>query len=195
MGCLSGDTSVEETEQEKALAEIAVKTWQRHKEVLVPWENKYIRDVTNINPEERQNLMGGVATAVGREADRATDEVTKADIASGAAPGSGRFNTRVAEVGIGRGEAIADATRKATTGLEEQRIQGLKDVIAMGRGVAGEGVTATSNVARGAVDSAIDTAYSRADARGSTSQALGTAAGMGVAGYLNYRKLARDEQK
>lgn len=174
-----GDTDVEPTAEEKALAEIATQRLERYKESFVPAEDEFIASVQSIGEGDAE-LAAGTATAGTQQAfSQAQGEIAQSQTQSGAAPGSGRFNESVSAAGddaaASRGQAVS-AARRGTT---DRRLSGLEAVTSIGQGQDAEALGTLSDVAREANRESIQDAQISANNRATNAQAFGTAVGLG----------------
>lgn len=175
-----GGGEVEPTAEEKALADIATKRYERYEQEFIPAENEFIDSVQSID-EGDSDLAAGTAAAGSQQAfGKAEGKVTSTQQQAGAAPGSGRHNQAIAgtadEAAASRGQAIAGARRGST----ERRLSGLQAVSAIGQGQDAEALNTLSDVAREANRESINDAKMAAANRDANAQALGTVVGAGA---------------
>lgn len=183
MGGGGGSDRVEETPEERQLARIATERHQRYKELFRPVENEYIERVQGIDEGDADQAAGMVSAGLEHEGAARGDEVRQGLIETGAAPGSGRFNT--AESGVdqavasGKGLGIGRSRRRT----ENRRLAGIESAISIGQGEDAEAMSTISDVARETQQESIEDARIAANNRGANAQAFGSAAGLGLSMY------------
>jgi len=174
------DTDVDATDKEKALASIAKKKYERYEEIFQPSEDAFISTVQSID-EGDADLAAGRAAASSQQAhSQASDEVESAQMQSGAAPGSGRFNESIGDVGRdqarSRGLGLGSARRSTT----DRRLSGQQAISAIGQGQEAESLDTIADVARESNREAVEDARMSAANRATNAQAAGTVAGAGL---------------
>lgn len=183
-----GDNKIEDTEEQKALAEIAVERWQSYQTDFVIAENNYIDEMVDYDKDSRiDNLEGSAAAetkaafSVGRERD--IDEMTS----SGVNPNSGVFkkaiDTNAANL------AAIQTSNVARTGqaVQDQKVQGMKNVVAIGNGQSAEALAGMAGIASASANQAIDDAQTDAYKRRSNASAAGFAGGATAKAALGYK--------
>lgn len=136
-----GNSGIKETREQKELARIALERWQRYGEIGVPAENKYIDYVTNqVNSESRQNLAAGAASgAVASSFGRAvqSDIARMTSEGTGVNPNSGKFKAAVQERQDQEGAARLAAVEQSKQQLDDDRVRGLQNIVAIGNNAEG----------------------------------------------------------
>lgn len=176
----------DETAEQRALAEIAAKKFNRYQEVFVPLENQYMQDVLNVRTKGTYDTVGGLAAAAyQREFDAAGDKMTQSQFQAGIDPTSGAF------------QESSEALRRAAAARQGQGIagakidntnrfyRGLQGIIRMGTGQSAEAIGGMAQSAmRSQQQAQADAAASAQKAAGLRSIA-GTIAGYGASPYIN----------
>jgi hypothetical protein len=163
-----------DTEEAKALAEVAAKRFNRYQEVFVPLENAYIGDVMNVREQGTYETIGGLAAAdYAREFAGANDQLADEMQQQGVDPNSGVFmgnssalrKAQAMKQGLGvAGAKIANTTRF---------YDGLQGLIMMGQGQAGQSIGGLKDIATSSTEKAIS------DANTAFMNASGMRAGVG----------------
>jgi hypothetical protein len=169
-----------ETEEARALAEVAAQRFNRYKEVFAPLEDQYIEDVFEVRDQGNYEMAGGLASAAFQpEFQKANENLAGQMFQQGVDPSSGAFQQNSAALrraaavrqGLGVGGAKIDNTNRF--------YQGLQGIIAMGQGQAGEAISGMGQIA----SNAEERARTRAATAFDTSSALRSGAAAGI-GYL-----------
>lgn len=163
-----------DTEEAKALAEVAAKRFNRYQEVFVPLENQYISDVMDVRDQGTYETVGALASAdYGREFAGANERLADEMQQQGVDPGSGVFMGNSAALrkaqAVKQGAGVAGAKIANTTRFYD----GLSGLIAMGQGQAGESIGGLASLATRSEEKAMK------DASSAFESASGVRAGVG----------------
>jgi hypothetical protein len=172
MGCCGGgDTSIPDNPYEDALSNISKAKWNDYKSRYIPFENKWIADVT-ADPTARIRTVEGQTNA---NMEQQTSSMTNPQAIN---PNTGAFksNQAMSKVGEATGEAVGEAGQSA----KNMQVQGEEAAVALGRGDSTNAEISYGNLAQNASQNAINTAYTDFGNMASMSQGIGQAAGMGV---------------
>lgn len=178
------DNKVEETEDERAQAEIGLAYRDEWDRVYRPFEIEFAADTLDTAPERRQGL--GVSNAeVSRTFGAVQPQVEGALTMAGARPGSGRFGIAMGDMAANSGTARGIGAVDVNNAVDDQYVQGLSALSAMGRDQQVE-------TARGIMDlsaasgrqAQIDAATSAANI-GGIQRAVGSGAGLAAGLYTN----------
>ena len=181
MAC-GGSEQVPETEEEKALAEIAAERWNDYKQRFIPIENRAIDDI--MQDVNTPDMFGaGMANLATQQQFAGVEQGTVAGLfkrrAGGNALGAGIINAnrdRIASSASGQANAM---------GLNTTRnIHNLQSMVNVGLGQAGSALSGMGDAASAAQRQAILDARASAASRAAVGQVAGTAAGLGY-GYYN----------
>lgn len=129
-----GSEKVEETPEEKELAQIASERWERYKETFKPLENQYMAEVDDLGTQQAQDQVTGQAVSGVQQG--------VGDMAIDPNQGNPMGNT-----GAALGSARANAATQATTGLRGQHIQGMQGIVQMGQGQSADAIQGMSDIA------------------------------------------------
>lgn len=173
-----GSNRIEETADQKEFARIAAERWGSYQSTFVPAENKYIEEMTDYDNPARTTQAVQSATGAVRKASADTWEGRKEGMTRMAIdPGSGSFNAAITDHAAQTAGIESNVVNRTAQAVQDNRVQGMKNIVAMGNGQAAEAMQGMSSIAQRSASEATDSAL-RKDARSaSTSQALGTVAG------------------
>jgi hypothetical protein len=169
---------VEETAQQRAMAELAMNRFTDWKQRYLPLQQRLIKQITDMGApgsRVRESVSGRAATDTAMSFAKAQGGVQKALTDSGAQAGSSKFNLGVAKLGEdqakskGLGMALSDQL------IDDAYLEGLASLAATGRG---ERAQATRGVERAG---AVSGRQAAADAEAA---AMNRAGNIAVAGQL-----------
>ena len=174
-----GAKKLDETEEQRAIAEIAAERFNRYKEVFAPLEDQYIKQVFDVRDQGNYETAGGLAAAeFQREFQNANQQAAGQMMSQGVDPTSGVFQENSAALrraqAVKQGLGIAGAKIANT----DRFYQGLKGVIQMGQGQASDAIGGLSRIA----ETAQQKANADAESAFQSNSALRSGS-MGVAGY------------
>lgn len=181
-----GDTSIDDTEDQKALANVALNKYNRYQTTFKPIEDDYIGKVTtsnNADNRQRAQNIGAVNTE-SEFADKLKQEVQPA-IGAGVDVGSGAAVNAINANELQKGEARANNTSMSQQAVQDSEIQGYQQVVGMGNGQATEAINGMSAIASESAAKAQQDAQNDFQKDASQSQAIGGAIGYGVGAYQN----------
>jgi len=180
------DNEIEETAEEKELAQIAKEKWDFTQSTLNPLMDKYMAKTDAMNTDEAYGYTAGrvtEATQVRQSQDQQqiNQNLNQASID----PGSGRAiqtNTQGETVSASAGGDLG-----ARAGVEQtnQYVKGNQTITAIGLGQQAEAQAGLGEVARYATEEAVNDSYTTFNRNSANMQLLGTAAGIGASSYMN----------
>jgi hypothetical protein len=175
-----GPKKLDETEQERALAEIAAQRFNRYKEVFAPLEDQYIQQVFDVRDQSNYENAGGIAAAqFQKEFQTGQDKLSDQMFQQGVDPSSGAFQENSAALrraqAVGQGLGVSGA-KVANT---DRFYQGLRGVMAIGQGQASDAIEGMAGIARQSQETA-NAAAARAFDKSSAIRS-GVSAGLGYA--------------
>jgi hypothetical protein len=173
-------SKVDETEQERALAEIAAQRFNRYREVFAPLEDQYIQQVFDVRNQSNYETAGGIAAAqFQKEFQTGQDKLTDQMFQQGVDPSSGAFQENSAALrraqAVGQGLGVSGA-KVANT---DRFYQGLRGVMAIGQGQSADAIEGMAGLARQSGERA--TASAESAFNRSSAVRSGVAAGLGYA--------------
>lgn len=184
MGGGGGD--IEETEAERAQAEVALKRWGDYENIFKPYENEFMDEVDDLNSEA--NYTRATELAISPLANQFAEEamgIKKQMQASGVNPNSGKmksFNSAVAGAQAG---AEVDTASRATEAQQDRYIGGLQNIVAMGQGQAGQAMQGMTDIAVTSQQNARSQAQSALQDRDNIRSGVGAVVGAGTSYGLN----------
>jgi len=109
-----GPKKLDETEEQRALAEIAAQRFNRYKEVFAPLEDQYIQQVFDVRNQSNYEDAGGIAASqFQREFQTGQDKLTDQMFQQGVDPSSGAFQENSAALrraqAVGQGIGVSGA--------------------------------------------------------------------------------------
>lgn len=175
-----GAKKLDETEEQRALAEIAAQRFNRYKEVFAPLEDQYIQQVFDVRDQSNYENAGGIAAAqFQKEFQTGQDKLSDQMFQQGVDPSSGAFQENSAALrraqAVGQGVGVSGA-KVANT---DRFYQGLRGVMAIGQGQASDAIEGMAGIARQSQEKANAAAASAFDK--SSAIRSGVSAGLGYA--------------
>lgn len=164
-----------ETEQERALAEVANEQWQRYKQVGVPAREQFFKRVDDSGTEAANTFARGTAASAtaAKYGDAGLKTVKPA----------GQFGLALA-----RAKDTADNTIGASLSQEDAHAGGLQNIVAMGQGQATQATAGLSDLAQAAQQKATMDVTNQYNNRAGNMAAAGTLAGAVGQGYFGDKK-------
>lgn len=179
-----GPDDPEQTPEERALGEIAVKRWNDYQERFVPVENEYIEAVQKTDSDFSE-ARSRTASAVQQNFAPAEDDLRDNLFAQGLSPDSGKAVTMMNRFGQDRGLSMGTGLNETDVAVDNQHIQGLQNVVQMGQGQAAESLGGMGRVAADATQDSIDRSNRSFQNRQAGLHLAGNVAGAGTQAYLN----------
>jgi hypothetical protein len=191
MGGGGGSVTVQETEQEKAQADVAESMWTLYQQKLAPYEDVFIQDVEKMNnPLAYQKAAGDTNMSYSSQFSDARDNAANSLTSAGVNPNSGKFDTT--QNSLTRQQAFQenDAINQAQSSQADQYVGGLEDALAIGSGESAQNMSALDSLSSASNKAAISDARSAETASLAEPDALslansGIRAGMGAVGLYN----------
>ncbi|MAT95386.1 MAG: hypothetical protein CME59_22675 [Halioglobus sp.] len=186
--CGGGSPEIKETPEQKELARIAMERWRSYEEMYLPAEKMYFDYVDNMDSAGRQQFARGAASA---GVESAFGEAVQADAArlatqgQGVDPSSGRFQTALQDRSVEKAAVRADVASRADQALQDAKIAGKQNIVAMGNNQAGQAVAGLTDVAQAAGQEARGEAIADLNSDLSNQAAAGMAVGAGYGAYQN----------
>lgn len=173
------DPELKDTEDQKELAKIASERWSDYQRDFVPAENFYIDEMTNYDSDARYNNIEGAA-AVNTESayGEFQDEQLSALSANNVNPNSGAFNEAIGDIATSKAKNKTSNIVQSKQALQDQGVQGMKNVVALGNNQAAESLAGLNTIASNSAGKAIDDVQTDAYEQRSKFGAIGQAAGM-----------------
>ena len=186
--CKGGGYEVEETAEEKELANISMEKWERYKTKFRPLEDQYMAKVDNMGSDASYDRIGGLAgNAMVAGAGSQIDAGNQAMFQGGINPNSGKFMGANSALMSKGSKVLSAAVNSANMGLGNERISRMEGLVNIGQGQAAGAVKSLSDIASSSVDQANSSAENRYNNYAGNLEAIGTAGGMGLRTYMNPR--------
>jgi hypothetical protein len=181
-----GDSKVKDTPEQRQLAEVAAEKWNYAQENLAPLENAYMESVGDMTSDANMSYIAGRTLQSQQQAvSDASEKIGMQLGQAGVDPSSGRYQTAMSDIALGGASAGGETLGRAQFEQENQQIQGLQNIVAIGQGESGQAQAGLSGVAAQSAQDAQQTAANRFNRRSANLQLLGQVAGAGTANYLN----------
>ncbi|MCE3025718.1 hypothetical protein [Salinicola sp. DM10] len=179
------DTSVKDTPEQRALAQVAAEKWNYAQQNLAPLEDSYMDAVGEMTSDSKMGYIRGQANQGQMQAlSETTAQADRALTQGGIDPSSGRYGAAVSGLSLDAAHAGGETAGRGQFSQESEQLTGLSNILAMGQGQSTQAQAGLSGVAsQAAADARSDaaTSYNRGSAN---LQLLGTAAGMAGSSYL-----------
>ncbi|MCX2533689.1 hypothetical protein OQ486_09390 [Plesiomonas shigelloides] len=184
MGKGGGSNEIQETEAQKAAADIASQQWNLYKNELSQFEDMFMDKVDDMNSQQEYDKLAGTAAlgtaqAFGEVRQNMADSMASAGID----PTSGRYQDTMRDLETEQALSQTDTTNRAQSSQQDKYVAGLKDVVAMGSGQKAEALQGYSDLATNSLNKAASDAQRKWNDKQSLLGAVGTAAGMATRKY------------
>ncbi|MEZ8965481.1 hypothetical protein AB6E53_02220 [Vibrio breoganii] len=175
------DNEIKETSAEKASAQVAKDQWALYENELKPFEENFIQRVQSLDSQQAKNA-GKDAVSVGnnRAFSEAKGAVADQMTSAGVDPSSGKFQTAIQEVGADQAISQGDTMNRMETSIQDRKMAGLSDVVAMGDGEKGEAMSGMDAVASSSLRKATSDAYNSFNRSSANGQLAGAVVGAGA---------------
>lgn len=176
-----GDNKIEETEQQKALAEVSMKEWRNYLDKYRPFENAYMDDVDRMNTSQQYDQVAGLAAVpVESEFTNAVMQTSDAMVGAGLNPNSGIFKAELDKLDRRKAQVKADSMSQAQLGQQNRYVGGIQNIVRMGQGQATEAVQGFGDMASMSGQKAYNDARNTLENRSNNAQIGGQVIGAGV---------------
>lgn len=181
-----GDNSIDETEAEKAQAEIALKRWGDYDSIFKPFENEYMEEVEGMNSEAQMNRASDLAlNPLAKTFAQEGANIQRNFNASGVNPNSGKAKTSKSMIADAQASAEVDSTSRTTSTQQDNYVAGMQNIVAMGQGQATSAIMGMGDVASTAQTYATDSARDSLVDRENLRSGVGVIVGAGTAYALD----------
>jgi len=198
MGKSGGQDPIEETEQERALAEVTKGQWAHYTTDLRPLEDRWLKDL-RMDSGDKSMVASQTAAGIGSQYDKAKAETTGNMFTKQVDPSSGKFVGAMTELGVSRGKATGAGVSRGVQAVDDATVQNLQNAVSIGRGQAAESTAEMGSIAGNAQREAMSNAdlrlrgdmadQDRSESLGSTAM---SAAGFGLS---KWKTPSRQEDK
>ena len=173
------DPELKDTEDQKELAKIASERWEDYQRDFVPAENFFIDEMINYDKDSRKNNIESAAVSNTESAYGDYQEEQLATLTeNNVNPNSGAFGEAISDIAIDKGSSRTSNVVQSKQALQDLKVQGMKNVVAVGNGQAAESLAGLNTVASNSANQAINDVQTKAYESQSKFGAIGQAAGM-----------------
>lgn len=181
-----GGGGIDDTQDQKELAAIALDRFNRYQQLYVPAENRYISQVQSYDSPARMDQAAGAAAANVQGTFTEGYAGQRNDFAAqGINPASGKSMQALQDYGTSSMFAQADNMNRSQQSIQDAQQTGMQNVVAMGQGQAGNAMQGLSDAAGYGADEARRRAENQFNSS-SANQYLGGAVLGGAIGYQRY---------
>ncbi|MGO1718432.1 MAG: hypothetical protein ACTHZY_14265 [Halomonas sp.] len=181
-----GDNTVKDTPEQRQLAQVAAEKWNFAQEKLAPLENAYMESVGDMTNAGNMSYIAGRTMQSQQQAVSSASEQAGMQLSqAGIDPSSGRAQSAMSGIALGGASAGGETLGRAQFEQENQQVQGLQNIVAIGQGQAGQAQAGLSSIAAQSAQDARQSAATQFNRRSANLQLLGQVAGAGTANYMN----------
>lgn len=181
-----GDSKVKDTPEQRQLAQVAAEKWNYAQENLAPLENAYMESVGDMTSDANMSYIAGRTLQSQQQAVSGASEQAGMQLSqAGVDPSSGRSQSVMSGIALDGASAGGETLGRAQFEQENQQIQGLQNIVAIGQGESGQAQAGLSGIAEQSAQDAQQTAATQFNRRSANLQLLGQVAGAGTASYMN----------
>ncbi|QQB19346.1 hypothetical protein I6H43_17775 [Aeromonas jandaei] len=186
MGKGGGSNEIQETEAQRAAADVAMEQWNLYNSDLKQYEDIFMNKVDDLNSgKEYDKLAGTAALGTAQSFGEARSSLADSMAAGGIDPTSGKYQTAMSDLETDQALSQTDTTNRAQSSQQDKYVAGLKDVVSIGAGQKAEALAGMGDVASTSLrKAAFDAQNSFADKQ-ATAGLVGAVAGAGTAYGLN----------
>lgn len=175
-----GSSDIPETEEQRALAEVASEKWDMFETSFKPVRQEYINEMMANNDASKytdlaESVSTDAAIMLEKEAQGAAGNLAAQSID----PTSGRYQATMGKIASDSAVITADTVNRAQSTQQSAYMQGLGNVMAMGEKKSMQATQGLSDVAADSVDSAMQSARNKASSRSDVKTGLGMVIGAG----------------
>lgn len=190
-----GGGSIEETEDQKVLAEIGMDKWRSYQQMYPEMEQMLFDDVGKLNTQDyKQRAANEASAAVSGAYTGANRQAIDIMAQQGVDPSSGRFADTIDDLSTAEAISKSHNVNRTQQAVQDQYLQGKSAIVAMGQGQEAEAIQGFGDIAQASSREAISDAYNDYEEMAGNRSAIATAAGAGVGVAKNY-KSSKDEEK
>lgn len=184
-----GSDEIKPTEEEKALADVAIERWNEYQEKIVPYENRYMEQVQRTEGDYAMGRGQG-AVSVEQAFAPARKEQEKNLFSAGVRPGSGSHVMQANNLNMDKAQSRGVGVGEGHMAVQGRHLAGLQNIVNLGEGQAADAQTGLSSIASGSATDARHRASLAADARAGRRNLAGNLLGAGT--RYGLRKLEND---
>jgi hypothetical protein len=176
-----GGGKIDETEAEKAQAEVALQRWGDYQDIFKPFENQYMQEVDQMNSAATMDRASNLAlNPIAKTFAQEGANIQRGMNASGVNPNSGKAMTSKDMVADAQASAEVDATSRTTSTQQDNYVGGLQNISAMGQGQATNAIMGMGDVASRSQSYAVDSARDAMADQNNLRSGIGAIVGAGA---------------
>jgi len=176
-----GDNKIEETEQQKAFAEVAMKQWQDYQQRYRPYENEFMGKVDRLNSENSYQQAADLASVpVESSFTGAVTNSAQQMTQAGINPNSGMFQEELNKIDRKKQQTKSDYQNQAQVSQQDRYTSGIQNIVRMGQGQSTQAMQGLGDVASMANQRAQNDAQLSAQNRYGNQQVVGGVVGAGT---------------
>lgn len=179
-----GSNGPSQTPEEAELGKIAIERWNDYQTRFKPIENQFIEDV-QADASDYDAARGATTTAVQQNFGQAEDALKDNIFATGIDPSSSEFMDSLKGLSLDRALSGGTGLNETDLAVDNQHLQGLQTVVAMGQGQATDALDGYGNIAANATRDAIDRSYRSFEDRQAGLHLVGNVAGAATSYGMN----------
>jgi len=181
-----GDNTVKDTPEQRQLAAVAAEKWNFAQEKLAPLEDAYMQHVEGMTSAGNMSyIRGRTMQAQQQAAGEMSGQLHQGLAQGGIDPSSGRYQGTMQGLALDTAQSGGETLGRAQFEQENQQIQGLQNIVAIGQGQAGQAQAGLAGLADQSAADARHQAATQFNRRSANLQLLGSVAGAGTAYGLN----------
>jgi len=143
-----GDGKIEETEQQKALAEVSMMQWKDYLQRYRPFEDSFMQDIDRMNTESQYTQVAGLAAIpVESQFSTAVADTSRSMVEAGINPNSGALKSNLSKLDRKKSSVKADSMSQSQLGQQNRYVAGIQNIVRMGQGQETEAVQGFSDLA------------------------------------------------
>lgn len=177
-----GDGKIEETDQQKAFADVTRKKWEQYQKDYKPAENRFMDDVNRRNSDTAYQQAANLASVpVESSFSGQINQAAKQMTSSRVNPNSGLFKEELNKIDRKKESAKSDFQNQAQVSQQDRYTGGLQNIVAMGQGQATQATQGLGDLAGMANQRAANDAQNESQNRQGNRQIAGAVVGAGTA--------------
>lgn len=185
----SSKAEIDETEEQKELAAIAVEKFNYFENDLKPVRDLWLKETQAGNDGSKfTNLNGSINADVSALTNEQLTGTQKQLNAAGIDPTSGRYQASLGDVGLEMAEVGTETLSRAQNTQQDNYVAGLGNAVAMGEKKSVQAVDGLSDVAAKSADHAKQTLRNKLNAKDDLTTGAATLATVGLDTALNGKK-------
>lgn len=173
-----GSNEIQETEAQKAAADVAMAQWNLYNSDLKQYEDLFMEKVDDLNSERGYEKLAGTAALGTAQAFGDARTGLADDLAAGGVdPTSGKYQAAMGALETDQALSQTDTVNRAQSSQQDRYVAGLKDVVSIGAGQKAEALAGMGDVANTSLRKALSDAQTAFQDKQATAGLVGTFAG------------------